>query len=98
MYWSFTILLIFYFTFGAYINSEKLNASMIIQSLLFIPFYNENFGSFSPILNIGWTLNYEMFFYLIFYISMLISVRYRALICSMTIVLFFFYRLLLRRF
>lgn len=90
MYWSFTILLIFLFYFyGAYINSEKLNASMIIQSLLFIPFYNENFGSFSPILNIGWTLNYEMFFYLVFYISMLISIKYRALICSVTIILFF---------
>lgn len=90
MYWSFTILLIFlFYFFGAYINSEKLNTSMIIQSLLFIPFYNENFGSFSPILNIGWTLNYEMFFYLVFYISMLISLKYRALICSMTIVLFF---------
>ena len=37
MYWSFTILLIFlFYFFGAYINSEKLNASIIITIYTFL--------------------------------------------------------------
>jgi peptidoglycan/LPS O-acetylase OafA/YrhL len=35
-------------------------------SLLFIPFRNSGSGEIAPILKLGWTLNYEMFFYLCF--------------------------------
>lgn len=38
-----------------------------VRSLLFIPFYNGMYdGEIWPLLVPGWTLNYEMFFYLIF--------------------------------
>jgi peptidoglycan/LPS O-acetylase OafA/YrhL len=37
----------------------------LIKSLFFIPFYKSS-GLIRPVLFVGWTLNYEMFFYLLF--------------------------------
>ncbi|MEO7914691.1 MAG: acyltransferase [Novosphingobium sp.] len=42
----------------------------LIKSLLFIPF-TSSFGLVEPLLIPGWTLNYEMFFYLVFTICLL---------------------------
>lgn len=52
----------------------------LLKSLLFIP-YRTGENVF-PIMFLGWTLNYEMFFYLLFALSMAISHAYRAVICS----------------
>lgn len=41
----------------------------LLKSMFFIPFVKGN-GLISPVLFVGWTLNYEMFFYLIFAISL----------------------------
>lgn len=43
-------------------NSTTADAANLIKSLLFIPYTKEN-GSISPIIPVGWTLNYEMYFY-----------------------------------
>lgn len=55
--------------------------SYLIKSLLFIPF-DIGGGVIQPLMRIGWTVNCEMFFYLLFFISYHISMRYRGLICS----------------
>jgi exopolysaccharide production protein ExoZ len=52
----------------------------LVKSLLFIPFYKGQI--IQPVLFLGWTLNLEMFFYLLFAFSLKVSHRYRALICS----------------
>ena len=49
----------------------------LIKSLFFIPFLN-SYGYDTPILIVGWTLNYEMFFYLTFYLAMWINHKRRA--------------------
>ena len=54
----------------------------LIKSLLFIPFDIGN-GILQPIMRIGWTVNCEIFFYLIFFIALHISHRYRGLISSL---------------
>ena len=61
---------------------EQTTASPVylIKSLLFIPFSMG--GVTQPLLRVGWTVNYEVLFYLLFYLSMKISVKHRALICS----------------
>ena len=41
----------------------------LLRSLLFIPFDNEN-GVWAPVLRQGWTLNYEMMFYVIFAVGL----------------------------
>ena len=53
----------------------------LIKSLLFIPF-DIGGGIIQPLLRIGWTVNCEMLFYLLFFISFHLSRRYRGLICG----------------
>lgn len=53
----------------------------LIKSLLFIPFEISE-GVIQPLVRVGWTVNYEMIFYLLFALSMRISHKYRGLICS----------------
>lgn len=42
----------------------------IIKSYFFIPSYNPTDGKVQPVLGVGWTLVFEMFFYLIFSITL----------------------------
>ena len=46
-----------------------------LASLLFVPSFNEK-GLLLPILAVGWTLNYEMLFYLCFAFSLLLARRH----------------------
>jgi exopolysaccharide production protein ExoZ len=50
----------------------------VIKSMLFVPYFNAN-GSMGPVVSPGWTLNYEMFFYVIFAVSLLFSAGFRFL-------------------
>lgn len=47
--------------------------SEIVRSLLFIPFTNSINGTSVPILGVGWTLNYEALFYLVFGLGLLVG-------------------------
>ena len=46
-------------------KSTIADPALVLQSLLFIPFVKANL-TMQPVLFVGWTLNYEMFFYLVF--------------------------------
>jgi exopolysaccharide production protein ExoZ len=50
-------------------SGETYSLLNYVRSLLFIPYLGEG-GLFRPILGQGWTLNYEMFFYLVFAASL----------------------------
>lgn len=50
-------------------NSTDPTAGNLAKSLLFIPYLKPN-GFVHPILFVGWTLNYEMFFYLSFALAL----------------------------
>jgi exopolysaccharide production protein ExoZ len=73
MYWFFTILL-----FLAAIRVPQLMGATrgspieLLKSLFFIPFTKGN-GLIQPLLFLGWSLNYEMFFYLALAIGLLLS-------------------------
>lgn len=56
----------------------------IIKSLLFIPHYDAA-GLIAPLIVPGWTLNYEMFFYLVFALALLAPVRFRALLVTIAL-------------
>lgn len=49
----------------AMLNSTDADLSNLAKSLIFLPYQKEN-GLIQPVLFVGWTLNYEMFFYLVF--------------------------------
>ena len=54
----------------------------LVKSLLFIPFDMGN-GILQPLLRIGWTVNCEILFYLLFFLAFHISHKYRGLLCSL---------------
>lgn len=65
-------------------HSYEFSFVYLIKSLLFIPYYHN--GVKGPIMIIGWILNYEMFFYFIFWLSMKISHKYRGLIAGLFLI------------
>ncbi len=65
-------------------RSVTLTAVSLIQSLLFIPHFSPSHaGMIWPVLVPGWTLNYEMFFYVVFAASLAFS--HRLAILSITL-------------
>ena len=82
LYWLLTFFMfaIIYVYPALSIGSEPV-PSQLVRSLFFIPFMNSR-GFDGPILGVGWTLNYEMFFYVIFLAAMLICHRHRALLAA----------------
>ena len=52
----------------------------LIKSLFFIPYLKGEYAQ--PLLYLGWTLNFEMFFYALFAVAMAISHRHRLAIAS----------------
>jgi peptidoglycan/LPS O-acetylase OafA/YrhL len=69
------------FVFPSMFETTRANAGYLIKSLLFIPFDIGN-GILQPLMRIGWTINCEIFFYLMFFLAYHISHRFRGLICS----------------
>jgi exopolysaccharide production protein ExoZ len=60
-------------------------AETIVKSLFFIPFTRAD-GEVYPLLFLGWTLNYEMFFYLIFGLCLTIS-KHKAPVLAAIIIM-----------
>jgi exopolysaccharide production protein ExoZ len=57
----------------------------VIKSLLFVP-YRDVHGETQPILPVGWTLNLEMLFYVLFALGLLISRRWAPLLACIALV------------
>jgi exopolysaccharide production protein ExoZ len=55
-----------------------------IQSFLFIP--HDSIVGMHPVLGVGWTLNMEVYFYLIFTLAILIHQRFAPIIASVAII------------
>ena len=59
----------------------RTSLSHAVLSMLFIP-HTDKFGTAFPQIAPGWTLNYEVFFYLVFAICLWATVRVRIWICT----------------
>ncbi len=55
----------------------RLTWDYVLASLLFVPARSPGEGQIWPVLVQGWTLNYEMFFYLVFALTLLVAPRAR---------------------
>lgn len=63
----------------ALFKTLKWDAATLTESLLFIPHYSLSFpGDIKPLLVPGWSLHYEMFFYVLFAGALLCKREYRA--------------------
>jgi len=61
---------------------DSSNLTMLAKSLFFVPYAGPS-AIVQPLLAVGWTLNLEMFFYIVFAISLAISVIYAPfLVCG----------------
>lgn len=59
---------------------DNLNTLLnLVKSLLFIPYVNHG-GNIQPILGVGWTLNLEMFFYMVVAVSLKASKKYAPIV------------------
>lgn len=67
------------------LRSTKPDFIQLLCSLFFIPRETSYAGMF-PTLVLGWSLNYEMYFYVMFGLSLMISRRLAPIICSGAIV------------
>jgi peptidoglycan/LPS O-acetylase OafA/YrhL len=70
LYWFFTFLMFIVGGFYPLESEQNKNIIDLIQSLLFISTGNP-YDGFYPVLGVGWTLNYEMFFYILAFFSIL---------------------------
>lgn len=61
------------------LNSTTADPIHLIKSLLFIPFEKSD-GLVQPLLYLGWTLNYEMFFYLVFSFAIFVGSERRIFV------------------
>lgn len=78
IYWFYTSLILLVAVFAPRLLREvELSWSYVAASYLFIPLRALADGGLHPLLGIGWTLNYEMYFYLLF-APFLIFARGRA--------------------
>ncbi|MCE9943693.1 acyltransferase family protein [Aeromonas rivipollensis] len=85
LYWFFTIAF-FLANNLLYGNDNEKSSSLLelVKSLLFIPYGSDGIVS-PPVLGVGWTLNYEVLFYLVIFIALLIT-RHVFSVATMTFV------------
>jgi exopolysaccharide production protein ExoZ len=84
LYWLLTAALVAL----AYLNFFRqtvVTPQLIGYSLLFVPYVSSS-GRVEPLLNPGWTLNLEMFFYAVFAAALALSRAYRMVIVSVALV------------
>ena len=84
-YWSFT-LCVFLLGLAApgLLSHPSTNPLDLVRSLLFVPYPNSA-GLWQPILFVGWTLNYEMFFYVAYALFMAVFRQRRLFIPALVI-------------
>lgn len=89
LYWTITtIVLILTLIKPDLLNSTQFSIINYLKSLLFIPYFKNN-GLIQPLLGVGWTLNYEMFFYVVIWFSFLITRKFCIYLSSALIALIY---------
>lgn len=81
LYWLFTFIFVLALLIDpeAVLNPRSIDIVFLARSLLFIPATDPSIGTITPMLSVGWTLNFEMFFYVVFGAALLLSnARLRA--------------------
>lgn len=76
IYWAATSLfLIILLARPEVLNSPLPDMGEILRSYLFIPYLKAGDGLIQPVYKLGWTLNYEMMFYVVFALAIVLPAR-----------------------
>jgi peptidoglycan/LPS O-acetylase OafA/YrhL len=87
LYWTATLMVFSLALFTPHIlHSTRPDYRQLLCSLLFIPYEMPQAGTL-PTLILGWTLNYEMYFYVVFAIALAVEPRRASLLCSAVIII-----------
>ncbi|WP_374468797.1 acyltransferase family protein [Phenylobacterium sp.] len=82
LYWGLTLLVVGVALSAPWIfPAMEVTAEAVVKSLFFVP-YRDHTGLVAPLVIPGWTLNYEMFFYVLFAAGLLAPVRLRPWLVS----------------
>jgi exopolysaccharide production protein ExoZ len=85
-YWAMTFLLfIFALRFPGLLQSTHPSAADLVKSLLFIPYYRAD-GLIRPLLYVGWSLNYEMLFYILIVLGIYLVPKHPLMFASGSLV------------
>jgi exopolysaccharide production protein ExoZ len=97
LYWLLTVTLALLVLFAPqFFRTTSLTTEAFMKSLFFIPYTNPGqLGELRPLLALGWTLNYEMFFYAVFALTLILPVGSRLLACGAAFALLVGSRLLI---
>lgn len=83
LYWLVTLLTYCILLFFPSLSlMSEARPDYLVKSLLFIPFTSPKGGDF-PLVSVGWTVNYEIIFSVLFLVSFSISLRYRGLVAAL---------------
>ncbi len=83
LYWIVTIGVALLAVFApAVLKNTTFSWGQLAKSLLFIPYIREN-GEVVPLMKLGWTLNYELFFYAVFAACASLTMERRVLTVSL---------------
>jgi exopolysaccharide production protein ExoZ len=63
----------------------RFDTGYVLASLLFVPVRSPFNSEIAPLLTQGWSLNYEMFFYVMFALALLLPARFRLPVLSTTL-------------
>jgi exopolysaccharide production protein ExoZ len=92
LYWLTTLLLLTCTLIPGMLGTLRVSTVAVVQSLLFIPYDSiTSPGHIWPVLEPGWTLNYEIFFYTLFALSLMLPHRTRfvtlvGVMCVLTLI------------
>jgi exopolysaccharide production protein ExoZ len=72
------------------LDTTTANIFNFLKSIFFVPYFKES-GQLHPMLVVGWTLNYEMFFYFCLWVSIIVMITRKiyALITIFLLTIFF---------
>lgn len=90
-YWSATLaLFLVALVLPGVLNSASADPTLLVHSLFFVPYQGSN--GMAPLLELGWTLNFEMYFYLVFGVALIFTKSHTPLLASILLlcVLFVF--------
>jgi exopolysaccharide production protein ExoZ len=82
-YWLYTLLMALLVVFAQpLLPDQSVDWGHLLLSLLFIPTENPGGYGFYPTLNVGWTLNYEILFYVLFAWALLFRLQVRLMVVA----------------
>ena len=86
LYWLVLILKIIALSFTNFALHSQIDTFYYLQSFLFVPAKGLD-GAITPLHGVGWTLNFEMFFYFLFTVALFFRIRPLAIIAPVLILL-----------